>query len=76
MTGESQAPLPASVCQKGVAPEEAMVFHPSPISPDTGLVNKPDETWSQTAKTWLGTEKPAIWMVSFPNEPAAWPLPY
>lgn len=71
ITGESQAPLLARVCQKGVAPEDARVFQARPISPETGLLRSPLDTSSQTAKIWLGTENPAIWTVSCPNEPAA-----
>ena len=76
MRGESHLPLSAKVCQNGVAPVEAMVFHARPIKPETGLLRSPSETWSQMPKTWLVTEKPAIWMVSSPKIPAASPLPY
>jgi hypothetical protein len=76
ITGESQAPLVARVCQKGVAPEDERVFQARPISPDTGLLRSPLDTQSQTAKIWLGTENPAIWTVSFPRVPEAWPVPY
>jgi hypothetical protein len=76
MRGESHAPLLARVCQKGIAPDDAIVFQPRPKSPETGLLSNPFDTWLQTAKIWLGTENPAIWIVSCPNVPAAAPEPY
>jgi hypothetical protein len=76
MRGESQAPLLASVCHSGVAPDDAKDCHASPSKPETGLVNRSEVTTSQTPKTWLATENPAIWTLSDPRDPRAAPLPY
>lgn len=76
MRGESQAPFETNVCQKGKAPLEAIDSKAKPSKPDTGLVNRPEETWSHTPNIWLLTENPAIWTTSDPSEPTAWPEPY
>ena len=44
INGESQAFSVTSVCQNGVAPDDAIVWNPRPNKPDTGLVKSPDET--------------------------------
>ena len=76
ITGSVHAPLLANVCQNGVASDKASVCQARPNSPDTGLVNRPDEIWSAAANTWLLTENPAMWTTSCMRYPAAYPLPY
>jgi hypothetical protein len=49
MTGLSQEPLLARVCQNGVAPDAASDSQASPSKPDTGLDNKPEVTSLHTA---------------------------
>jgi hypothetical protein len=46
--GWSQLPLCARVCQKGVAPDEAICCHARPSKPDTGLESSPVEMVSHT----------------------------
>ena len=74
--GESQAPFETNACQKGKTPLEAIAWKAKPSKPDTGFVSNPEETRSHTPNIWLVTENPAIWTMSDPNEPTAWPEPY
>ena len=49
MRGSSSVPsLFASASQNGVAPDEAMVWKPRPISPETGWLNRFEEIWVTT----------------------------
>lgn len=76
MTGSVHAPEPAKVCQNGVCRELAMLCHARPNKPETGGLRRPVVTSVTAPKTWLFTEKPAIWTTSWANEPAAAPEPY
>ena len=58
----------ASVCQKGVAPDEAMVWNARPMSPDTGVLRRSSVTCVATAVTSMNPKGVGCDMVALLTE--------
>ena len=79
MRGWSRVPsLFASASQKGVAPDDAIVEKPRPMSPDTGAVNRFEDIWVTTAESRVNERGDFLGLGDVPNvcartsKPAIW----